>query len=155
MDQVLKLLQEQGSVLNYINLGLLVEAAAWLSLTPPLGSPPPPSSPPLDIAGTAPSSNGTAAVRTQDASLQLTSHPTADSVTSTQAWVSCQLASLVLQHSSWFQSEHFAQCAVGLACMGYADPLFWRAFRDACDRKMGACTFDQLATIVEAFAMVG
>lgn len=69
--------------------------------------------------------------------------------------VAAQLAVLVLEQSSWFQPAHFAASAVGLAALGVIDPVVWDNFTAAAEHKVGAFTFAQLATTMEALAVAG
>jgi len=66
-----------------------------------------------------------------------------------------ELAVLVLEHSSWFQPTHFATCSVALASMGVVDVAVWDNLTAAAEHKVGAFTFPQLASMLEALAAAG
>lgn len=61
-----------------------------------------------------------------------------------------QLASLIISHSTWFQSHHFAQVAQGMSHAGYMDAAFWKSLEVACTRKLMSFNMEQLTTVMVA-----
>lgn len=66
-----------------------------------------------------------------------------------------ELAVLVLEHSSWFQPTHFATCSVALSSIGVVDVAVWDNLTAAAEHKVGAFTFPQLASMLDALAAAG
>mmetsp|Transcript_2551 Transcript_2551/g.6484 ORF Transcript_2551/g.6484 Transcript_2551/m.6484 type:complete len:364 (+) Transcript_2551:50-1141(+) len=66
-----------------------------------------------------------------------------------------ELAGMASEHISWFNSQHFAQVATGLAAAGHADAPFWAAMEAASERRLLSFSGHHLAQLMVALATSG
>ncbi|KAF5829854.1 hypothetical protein DUNSADRAFT_15418 [Dunaliella salina] len=65
------------------------------------------------------------------------------------------LAGMASEHISWFNSQHYAQVATGLAAAGHADARFWAAMEATSERRLLSFSGHNLAQLMVALATSG